>query len=260
MSRIPARNLNKSYSEPNNFEFDLQVGSNSYCVHVSEEPGTKNGVILRVRISEPWMEELRTWLAFMGRPNVMSNFYLPSETSLIFGAAHAWEYRPSHPSAVPSCIAKLTDLSVLGLINRDITELPKSISKLEKLEELKLGGNSLTKLPREVCYLSQLKVLTLWTNNLTELPDQIGDLKNLEGVDISWNDELRKLPDSIVKLTKLKRLYMSDNKHLQLTRPQEEWVADLIAGGAEVTMDPSIYQRLRTGHPNLPPELSGVHA
>jgi hypothetical protein len=260
MSKLPRRDLKTSYSEPDNIEFDMQIRGKSYCVHVSREPGTKDGAILRVRIYEPWVEELLIWFTQMGwHRAVMSNFYLPSQASLVFGAAHAPERRPGQPSAVPSCIAKLTELRVFGLINRDITELPRSISKLEKLEELKLGGNHLTKLPREVCYLSQLKILTLWMNDLTELPEQIGDLRNLEGIDISWNCELRKLPDSIVELTSLKRLYMSDNEQLQLTRPQEEWVADLIANGAEVTMDPGKYQHLRTGRPNLPAELSGLH-
>jgi Leucine-rich repeat (LRR) protein len=63
-----------------------------------------------------------------------------------------------------------------------------------------------------------LKNLFLSNNQLTDLPQEIGQLTQLEYLDISDN-QLTKLPQEIGQLTQLTNLYLSNN---QLTEfPQE---------------------------------------
>lgn len=239
-----------------NIEFEINIDEKKFDVHVSNEPDRKGGAIIRVRESEDWLDDLYTWLLEnMAGASSITKFFLPHESTLILGAAHAPEHRPSKPTILPEGIGKLTNLKVLGLINGNITTLPKSISKMTNLEELKLGGNALTKLPAAVHNLPNLKILTLWMNDIKQWPSEVGNLRNLEGLDISWNDLLR-LPDYIIKLTKLQRFHMLGNKDLILSEPQKRWLVDLIKNGAEVLMEKNRYDQLLHEYPSLP-KLTG---
>lgn len=232
-----------------NIEFELIINKKQFDVHVSKEPDRKGGAILRVRESEDWLDELYTWLLEnMAGAYCITKFFLPHQSTLILGAAHAPEYRPSKQTILPEGIGKLTNLKILGLINGNITTLPMSISKMTNLEELKLGGNALTKLPAAVCNLPNLKILTLWMNGIKQWPNEVGNLLNLEGLDISWND-LLSLPDYFIKLTKLKRLYMFGNEDLIFSEPQKRWIVDLIKNGAEVLMEKDKYDQLLREYP-----------
>ena len=53
--------------------------------------------------------------------------------------------------------------------------------------------------------------LHLSYNGLTSLPDSIGDLRNLQKLDLSGNNGLTSLPDSICNLRNLELLYLSEN-------------------------------------------------
>ncbi len=79
-------------------------------------------------------------------------------------------------------------------------------------------------------FLSNLKLLTLWGNGLEIVPAEIGQLTQLEGLDLSMNP-LTELPKEIVNLTSLKRLYLPE---LKLSVTQENWIEELKEYDCEV--------------------------
>jgi len=81
---------------------------------------------------------------------------------------------------------------------------------------LNLGGNQLTTLPDSIGNLTNLNTLNLGGNKylggnqLTTLPKSIGNLNNLNELYLE-NNQLTTLPDSIENLTNLTHLYLNDN-------------------------------------------------
>ena len=73
-------------------------------------------------------------------------------------------------------------------------------------------------------------MLTLWSNSLKSIPIEIGQLTQLEGLDLSGNP-LTELPKEIVNLTNLKKLYLPDVK---LSAIQKRWIEELKEYGCEV--------------------------
>ncbi len=61
-------------------------------------------------------------------------------------------------------------------------------------------------LPLSIGTLKHLTTLTLRYTNITSLPPSIGQLSNLEALDLGMTDHLRTLPDEIGNLSSLKRL------------------------------------------------------
>jgi internalin A len=98
------------------------------------------------------------------------------------------------------------DLSRLGL-----TVLPQSIAQLKKLQVLRAVRNQLTVLPESLIQLKELRGLYIWRNRLTELPDDIGELGQLDKLDVSKNC-LGALPESIRRLSQLRGLYAQNNE------------------------------------------------
>ncbi len=85
-----------------------------------------------------------------------------------------------------------------------------------KIKKLNLSRNkNLNKLPKWIGELRNLQKLNLGYNNLRELPESIGGLRNLQALYLSGN-KLRELPESIGKLTNLQELYLADNNLLVL--------------------------------------------
>ena len=231
-------------------EFQIAAGTQTFDVSVDFQAASKGSAVIRARPSEAWRDDLHEWFSSLPGGGRESRFSLLEEKNLIFGAAHAPEYRPDTPTPVPRSIARMQNLEVLGLINCDVTSLPVTIGQMTGLEELKLGGNRLRELPSELCSLQNLKILTLWMNDLTFLPRRLGELRRLEGLDISMIDSLKELPESIVELTSLKRLYMN-NTDLELTDHQKRWLVELIRGGTEVTAHKKLVARLLEREPQL---------
>jgi hypothetical protein len=240
--------------EPERVEFQVPIGGRLYDVVLSRAPSGPDG-LFRVSPSEPWLDEVYSWLRPLGIDMCVSKLDLPTQSVVRAGAAHAIEYMYKTPNRVPANIYRLHHLQTLQLIYKSIVALPPSISKLSKLEELKLGGNNLTELPDEVCDLEGLKLLTVWGNPLKRLPHRIGNLRQLEGLDIS-GDEIRSLPESIVELGALKRFYLLGQNKLLLSDRQERWLARLIEGGTEVLVEPDLADRLCEMHPHLAQMMS----
>lgn len=232
-----------------NKEFQLAIAGGKYDVYVSYEPNERGGAILRVRKSEEWRDELYGWMVELGEQPSTSKYFLHLQSRISLGSD---QYAtPVNPISIPIGIRNLTSLRELTLINCNITVIPMSvISSLTMLETLDLSFNQLQHLPIEVCRLPRLKRLDICESGLTYLPDEISDLAALEDLGIARN-KLMLLPVSIVGLRKLKRLDMWGNNNLQLSDLQEKWFVDLIAGGAEVSMEKDRYERLRQEYPDL---------
>ncbi|MDP3119776.1 MAG: hypothetical protein Q8N01_05130 [Sulfuricurvum sp.] len=69
--------------------------------------------------------------------------------------------------------------------------------------------------------------------NLETLPNEIDNLINLEKLDLNLN-QLRLLPNQIVNLKKLQYLSFKNNKNLQLTVEQKEWLEYLKQQGCVI--------------------------
>jgi Leucine-rich repeat (LRR) protein len=108
--------------------------------------------------------------------------------------------------AIPAAIGNLKQLQLLDLDTSGITgAIPARLGELKALVKLDLGGNPLGgAIPPELGGLSALKTLWLSWTDLTGAPDSLGDLSNLEDLDMahstamiiqnaSWLGRLRKL-------------------------------------------------------------------
>lgn len=88
-----------------------------------------------------------------------------------------------------------------------------------EVTELNLNGSSARKeLPAEIAKLTNLKILRLYGCGLTSIAPEIGQLKNLETLDLGGN-YLKTLPAEICSLTSLKDLSLKRNELQEL--PEE---------------------------------------
>lgn len=234
-----------------NTEASIAIASQRYDIVLSCEPNSRDGSILRVRTSQPWLEELWTWMVEEANcDNGVSKYYLLHTNSLIIGSATMPEWRPDKTVDVPASIGYLTNLETLGLINRNIGSLPNSLRNLKSLKELKLGGNQLKIIPPAVFTLIALEILTLWSNDIEDIPSEIGRLRNLKGLDLSHNC-FTKLPSTIVNLTKLEKFYMLTDIDVELSHSQKIWLIELIRAGADVILNKSVDENLLIEFPEL---------
>ena len=235
------------------YDFEITIGARKYDVQISPgERPNENDAIFRARPSEPWLDELFSWMQHAFENGRIEKYWLRSQAGISFGAAHAPEYAPEKPVHVPELLGRLTDCQSLRLINQHIVSLPRSIGKMVKLKELKLGGNALERLPNEICNLSNLELFTIWMNELKELPSEFGKLSNLRRLDLSDN-QLTRLPDSIINLGNIERFYMTGNKDLKLTTLQKNWIVGLLERDAVVLIDKDRYDQIKAEYPYAPP-------
>jgi Leucine-rich repeat (LRR) protein len=81
--------------------------------------------------------------------------------------------------------------------------------------ELSLNDMELTELPESLGQLPQLQSLDLSSNQLTALPESLGQLPQLQSLDLSSN-QLTALPESLGQLTQLRSLNLSQNQLVAL--------------------------------------------
>jgi Leucine-rich repeat (LRR) protein len=110
-------------------------------------------------------------------------------------------------TTLPKSMTNLTNLERLWLSKNKLTTL-KGISNLKNLWGLDLSKNELTLTSLEgIDKLTNLRFLSLYGNELTSLPDSIGNLKNLEMMDLRGNpitiDDAYKNKKEIERITKL---------------------------------------------------------
>jgi Leucine-rich repeat (LRR) protein len=82
----------------------------------------------------------------------------------------------------------------------------------DKVWFLDLGLQKLRIFPKEILQFKNVKRLYLSVNYWPSIPDEIGNLKQLEILDISSNYYLNKLPEGLQNCTALKELIVKDNK------------------------------------------------
>ncbi|MBQ9681836.1 MAG: DUF1963 domain-containing protein [Neisseriaceae bacterium] len=138
------------------------------------------------------------------------------------------------PVEFKKCLSELKSLNLVdeNLINNS---LPDSIRYLSNLEWLSIHGKLLKKLPESIVELKQLDTLHIFgsfhriqendfrfervSSELSELPKNIGQLKNLEELNLNNCHSIKELPESMTQLNNLKRLFLSDCKNL-ITLPE----------------------------------------
>ncbi|MDF2190657.1 leucine-rich repeat domain-containing protein [Paraflavitalea sp. CAU 1676] len=123
-------------------------------------------------------------------------------------------------SVIPETIGQLTQLRSLDIGYTAIQGLPPSIGLLSNLRYLSIHGNQhLESMPAETGQLKNLCFLTISHNGQNieaatlHLPDQLGDLENLERLDLSSN-QLSRIPSWIASLSKLEYLEMRENNQI----------------------------------------------
>ncbi|MFN6495574.1 MAG: COR domain-containing protein [Nostoc sp. DedQUE01] len=96
------------------------------------------------------------------------------------------------------------------MTNEELLQIIKQAAK-DKVTKLDLFGKGLTTLPGEIGQLTNLQTLNLSSNQLSSLPAEIGRLTNLQSLYLSSN-KLSSLPGEIVQLTNLQFLYLTRNQ------------------------------------------------
>jgi Leucine-rich repeat (LRR) protein len=114
---------------------------------------------------------------------------------------------------LPEVITRLDTLKELRMTNNKITILPSTVANLYRLEVLGLDKNEIPEIPVDLTDLINLKTLLLRGNRLTVLPMELPHLMKLKLLHISSN-QLRELPDSLVDCTSLTHLYANGNAAL----------------------------------------------
>jgi Leucine-rich repeat (LRR) protein len=99
-------------------------------------------------------------------------------------------------------ISKLTNLSVIIIMDAKLTAVPEFICSSTKLVELYLAGNKITSIPKSLSALTNLRRLDLSENNLTVIPKVIFSLVKLGFLNLD-NNNIQFVPESLLSLTNL---------------------------------------------------------
>jgi len=94
---------------------------------------------------------------------------------------------------------------------------PESLCQLKKLKSLEVESK-LTTLPKCIGNLKNLENLDLAYNYLTEIPKEIGNLTKLKSLGFYYN-KFTTLPSFLKNLTKLEKLELTSNDLIEITNP-----------------------------------------
>lgn len=120
-------------------------------------------------------------------------------------------------------IISLAYFTGIGLNGNLIKAVYLPINELQELQVLAISFNydwshddawwkgDLTEIQENIGELKNLEILDLSGNRIKKLPDSIGDLTNLKVLHLQGND-LTVFPNNITKLTNLETLNLNDNK------------------------------------------------
>ncbi len=121
----------------------------------------------------------------------------------------------------------------LDLSDCELEEIPDILFQVKHLKVLRIPGNRylkanrLQEIPSKIGNLTNLEILDISNNNISELPDDFKNLKNLKQLYIQEN-KLDKIPTSISFLNELNVLDISDNVLIQQGNKNIESLSKLI--------------------------------
>lgn len=113
-----------------------------------------------------------------------------------------------------SFLNNLKSLRILDLSNTQIESVPKFLPELRVLD---LSNTKIESVPTS---FTRLEFLTLRGTCIKELPSQIGNLSDLEFLDVSGCKYLTSLPEEISQLRSLRRLHLSMGMENAVTDPK----------------------------------------
>ena len=116
---------------------------------------------------------------------------------------------------------KFRNLSMLSLINCDLTKIPKELFNLRSLETVRLMNNSIKEIPHEISSLRKLFDFDISYNNLKTIDISIKELPTLEILNISNNPVMKvSAITNVLKCKKLKTLIVSSRSKISF------WLSD----------------------------------
>lgn len=127
------------------------------------------------------------------------------------------DFSSNHIQQIPKEIGKLKNLIWLNLSHNSIIEIPHEMRNLIQLKELGLGHNRIVRLP-DLSSLRNLTVFPVYDNCLEEIGEWIGELREVEKIDVSFNF-LKSFPPNVFNLQKLKHLNLSMNYISEISLP-----------------------------------------
>ena len=135
------------------------------------------------------------------------------------GARNQFRLRPEDcvgKIVPPNELGELIEMQALYMVDLKITAIPDSISNLSNLTRIYFHHTSLKALPKSISTLPNLRKLQIKQSCLTNqgIPSQLGDLRNLETLDLTYPSRLvindnNSLGVSLAKMTNLKHLDLS---------------------------------------------------
>lgn len=120
---------------------------------------------------------------------------------------------------IPTEILLFKNLKGLDLSNNKLDSLPNTFI-FHQLETLNLTNNKFRVFPPVICKNTGLTKLLMGKNYLTEIPECIGELYNLETLDI-WFNVITVLPESLTQLNKLRSMDIRGMNYSE--EFQEKW-------------------------------------
>jgi Leucine-rich repeat (LRR) protein len=154
--------------------------------------------------------------------------------------AHTLLVSNNRLTALPRCLARLTNLRTLDAGHNQIAEVPElpeitdflylhdnriasmSFRNLGRLKYLNIGDNPLAPLTDDLATMQSLEELRLESSGLTSLPEAIGTLGRLTELALRGN-KLTSLPASMRNLKCLTHLDLRGNGFISLP----EWLAEM---------------------------------
>lgn len=134
---------------------------------------------------------------------------------------------------LPPEIGGLKDLGELVCACENLEVLPPEIGQLTNLASLGIIGSRIIELPQEISMLPNLLGLAIFDNtNFNKIPSWIGNLQNLQGLDLSGNN-IAEIPEQLANLTRLEVLSLRSNPVTII--PQA--ICDLADADTEVVLD-----------------------
>lgn len=129
------------------------------------------------------------------------------ELQLLTELSLAWNKLPT----LPDSIGTLASMRTLNVSYNELSELPE-LDGCDSLYELWVTGNSaITTLPASVFSRQRLGKVYASMLQLTSLPDELGDLEELEVLDVAYN-AIEALPDCLGELQILRRINACRNR------------------------------------------------